>query len=263
MKNRIEAKLEELKNAGKKALITYVTCGDGGYETTEAAVMEMINAGADIIELGVPFSDPIAEGPVIQSASVRALSGGTTLAGIFDMVKRLRRQTDTPLLLMLYLNSIFGFGTERFFDICAEIGIDGVIVPDMPYEEKDEIQPYADDHNIISISLVTPTSNDRIEKIASSAKGFVYCVSSTGVTGMRSSFKTDFSEFISEIKKYTDIPCAIGFGISNAQQAHEIKQHCDGVIIGSAIVNIIAEHQKKCAKPVHEFVASVREGLDS
>lgn len=262
MKNRIEKKFEELKAAGKKALITYVTCGDGGYETTETAVLEMIRSGADIIELGVPFSDPIAEGTVVQSASVRALSRGTTIAGIFEMVKRLRRQIDTPLLLMLYLNSIFGFGTERFFDICAEIGVDGVIIPDMPYEEKDEIQPYADNHDIISISLITPTSKDRIEKIASSARGFVYCVSSTGVTGMRSSFSTDFNEFISEIKKYTDIPCAIGFGISNAQQAREIKQYCDGVIIGSAIVNIIAENQLRCAKPIGEFTSSIRKGLD-
>lgn len=260
--NRIEKKLGELKEQGKKALITYVTCGDGGYEATEKAVYEMEAAGADIIELGVPFSDPIAEGPVIQAASVRALSGGTTLAGIFEMVKRIRQRTDMPLLLMLYLNSIFGFGTERFFDICAEIGIDGVIIPDMPYEEKDEIQPYADNHDIISISLVTPTSKDRIEKIASSARGFVYCVSSTGVTGMRSSFQTDFSKFISEIKKYTDIPCAIGFGISNAEQAHDIKQYCDGVIVGSAVVNIIGKDPESCEKPVFDFTSSLREGLD-
>lgn len=261
--NRIEKKLAELKEQDKKALITYVTCGDGGYDVTERAVLEMVSAGADIIELGVPFSDPIAEGPVIQAASVRALDGGTTIAGIFDMVKRIRTKTDAPLLLMLYLNSIFGFGTERFFDICAEIGIDGVIIPDMPYEEKDEIQPYADNHDIISISLVTPTSKDRVEKIASSARGFIYCVSSTGVTGMRSSFTTDFGSFISEIRKYTDIPCAIGFGISNEKQAHEIKQYCDGVIVGSAIVNVIADDPKNSAKPVHDFTASLRRGLDS
>ena len=260
--NRIEKKFNELKNQGKKALITYVTCGDGGYEATETAVFEMERAGADIIELGVPFSDPIAEGPVIQAASIRALSGGATLAGIFDMIKKIRNKTDIPLVLMLYLNSIFGFGTERFFEICGEIGIDGVIVPDMPYEEKEEIQPVADNHNIISISLVTPTSKDRIQKIASSAKGFVYCVSSTGVTGMRSSFHTDFSRFISDIRKYTDKPCAIGFGISNAQQAHEIKKYCDGVIVGSAVVDIIGENSKNCAKPVYEFTSSLRKALD-
>lgn len=260
--NRIEKKFNELKNQGKKALITYVTCGDGGYEATETAVFEMERAGADIIELGVPFSDPIAEGPVIQAASIRALSGGATLAGIFDMIKRIRKKTDIPLVLMLYLNSIFGFGTERFFEICGEIGIDGVIVPDMPYEEKEEIQPFADNHNIISISLVTPTSKDRIQKIASSAKGFVYCVSSTGVTGMRSSFHTDFSRFISDIRKYTDKPCAIGFGISNAQQAHEIKKFCDGVIVGSAVVDIIGENSKNCAKLVYEFTSSLRKALD-
>lgn len=260
--NRIDKKLADLKQQGKKALITYLTCGDGGYDATETAVLEMEKAGADIIELGIPFSDPIAEGPVIQAASVRSLVGGTTIAGIFEMIKKLRKQTDVPLVLMLYLNSIFGFGTERFFDICNEIGIDGVIIPDMPYEEKDEIQPYADKHNIISISLITPTSKNRIEKIASSAKGFVYCVSSTGVTGMRSSFHTDFGKFISEIKKYTDIPCAIGFGISNAEQAHEIKEYCDGIIVGSAIVKIIAENPDNCAKPVFDFTASLREGLD-
>lgn len=260
--NRIEKKFDELKSQGRKALITYVTCGDGGYETTEKAVLEMERAGADIIELGVPFSDPIAEGPVIQGASVRALAGGTTIAGIFDMVKRLRQKTDMPLLLMLYLNSIFGFGTERFFEICEEIGIDGVIVPDMPYEEREEILPYAEKHGVISISLITPTSKNRIEKIASAAKGFVYCVSSTGVTGMRSSFKTDFGSFVSEVKKFTDIPCAIGFGISNADQAHDIKQYCDGVIIGSAVVNIIAEDPENSAEKIYDFTSSLREGLD-
>lgn len=260
--NRIEKKFDELKNQGKKALITYVTCGDGGYDVTETSVLEMEKAGADIIELGVPFSDPIAEGPVIQAASIRAISGGATLAGIFDMIKRIRKKTDIPLVLMLYLNSIFGFGTERFFDICSEIGIDGVIIPDMPYEEKEEIQPFADNHDIISISLVAPTSKDRIQKIASSARGFVYCVSSTGVTGMRSSFHTNFSNFISDIKKYTDKPCAIGFGISNAQQAHEIKQYCDGIIVGSAVVDIIDENAEGCAKPVYDFTSSLRKALD-
>ncbi len=260
--NRIEKKLAELKEQNKKALVTYITCGDGGYETTESAVLEMVNAGADIIELGVPFSDPVAEGPIIQAASLRSLSGGTTIAGIFEMVKRLRAKTDAPLVLMLYLNSIFGFGTERFFNICAEIGIDGVIVPDMPFEEKDEIQPYADNHDIISISLVTPTSKDRIEKIASESRGFVYCVSSTGVTGMRSTFETDFNNFISDIKKHTETPCIVGFGISNAEQAHEIKQYCDGIIVGSAIVNIIAEHGENSVKPVTDFTKALREGLD-
>ena len=188
--NRIDKKLQQLKAENKKALITYVTCGDGGYDTTESAVLKMAENGADIIELGVPFSDPIAEGPVIQAASERALKNGTTLKGIFEMVKRLRSKTNIPLLLMMYVNSIFRFGTEKFFTMCEDTGIDGVIVPDLPFEEKEEIQESADKHSIINISLITPTSTDRISMIAKEAKGFVYCVSSTGVTGMRSRFTT-------------------------------------------------------------------------
>ncbi|MGN1480551.1 tryptophan synthase subunit alpha [Porcipelethomonas sp.] len=260
--NRINSRLEQLKSENKKALITYVTCGDGGYETTEKAVLKMFENGADIVELGVPFSDPIAEGPVIQAASERSLSGGTTLKGIFEMVKRLREKTDAPLILMMYVNSIFRFGKEKFFSLCSEIGIDGVIVPDLPFEEKDEIDEYASKYNIINISLVTPTSCERIGKIAKEAKGFVYCVSSTGVTGMRSGFSTDFGKFIGEIKKHTDIPCAIGFGISGPEQAANLKQYCDGVIVGSAIVNIIAQNSADSQDRVGEFTKSLRDALD-
>ncbi|MGN0620234.1 MAG: tryptophan synthase subunit alpha [Porcipelethomonas sp.] len=260
--NRIQTKLEQLRNENKKALITYITCGDGGYDTTEAAVLEMINSGADIVEIGIPFSDPIAEGPVIQAASQRALAGGTTLAGTFEMAERLRKKTDAPLIFMMYMNSIFGFGTDRFFEKCAEVGIDGVIVPDLPYEERDEIKDAAEKNNVISISLVTPTSRDRIEKIAGDAEGFIYCVSSTGVTGMRSSFNTDFDSFISEIRKYTDIPCAIGFGISGPKQAAEIKKYCDGVIVGSAIVNIVGKSGRESIPEVGKFTESLRQALD-
>lgn len=261
--NRINEKLSKLKAENKKALITYVTCGDGGYETTEAAVMKMAENGADIIELGVPFSDPIAEGPVIQAASERSLKNGTTLKGIFEMVKRLREKTDMPLLLMMYVNSIFRFGTEKFFTICEEVGIDGVIVPDLPFEEKEEISDYAKRHNVINISLITPTSTDRISMIAKEAEGFVYCVSSTGVTGMRSEFKTDFNQFIGEIKKHTDIPCAIGFGISGPEQAKNIGQYCDGVIVGSAIVRIIGENNADSVDKAGTFTASLRNALDN
>ena len=256
--NRIDKKLQQLKAENKKALITYVTCGDGGYDTTESAVLKMAENGADIIELGVPFSDPIAEGPVIQAASERALKNGTTLKGIFEMVKRLRSKTNIPLLLMMYVNSIFRFGTEKFFTMCEDTGIDGVIVPDLPFE----IQESADKHSIINISLITPTSTDRISMIAKEAKGFVYCVSSTGVTGMRSRFTTDFNQFIGEIKKHTDTPCAIGFGISGPEQAKNLKQYCDGVIVGSAIVNIIGKNGKDSAEMVGKFTNNLRTALD-
>ncbi len=231
--NRIETTLKKLESDGKKALITYITCGDGGYETTEAAVLEMIDSGADIIEIGIPFSE------------------------------RLRKKTDVPLIFMMYMNSIFGFGTERFFEKCAEVGIDGVIVPDLPYEERDEIKDAADKNNVISISLITPASADRIEKIAKDARGFVYCVSSNGVTGMRSAFKTDFESFISEIKKYTDIPCAIGFGISGAKQAAEIKKYCDGIIVGSAIVDIVGKHGKDSVTEIGKLTSDLRQAIDS
>lgn len=260
--NRIDKKLAELKANGKKALITFITAGDGGYETTEKAVLEMEQNGADLIELGVPFSDPIAEGPVIQCASERALKTGTTLAGILEMVKRLRTKTDMPLLLMMYLNTIFRFGTEKFFALCKETGIDGVIVPDMPYEEKDEIQGAADKYGVHNISLVTPASEDRIQMIAKDASGFLYCVSSNGVTGVRSEFKTNFQPFFDKINKYAKIPTAVGFGISGAEAAKNMSQYADGVIVGSAIVNIVADYGTDAPEKIGAFVKSLRDGLD-
>lgn len=260
--NRIDLKLKKLKEHNKKALITFITSGDGGYETTENAVYEMVRAGADIIELGVPFSDPIAEGPVIQNASERSLANGTTLVGIFEMVNKIRKNTEIPLLLMMYLNTIFRFGTEKFFDLCKQNGIDGVIVPDLPFEEKDEIQDMADKYGIISISLVAPTSEERIEKIASNASGFLYCVSSTGVTGMRNEFTTNFDDFFKKIKTYSKIPCALGFGISTPEQVKDIKQYCDGVIVGSAIVKQVEKYGENSPKKIYEFVSSLRNALD-
>ncbi|MGN1403002.1 MAG: tryptophan synthase subunit alpha [Ruminococcus sp.] len=263
-KNRIDAKLEQCKAEGRKALITFITSGDGGYACTEEAVLEMEKNGADLIELGVPFSDPIAEGPVIQRASERALQGGTTLAGIFDMVRRLRQKTDMPLLLMMYLNTIFRFGTDRFFSLCKECGIDGVIVPDIPFEEKDEIQGSADQYNVHNISLVTPASEDRIQMIASEATGFLYCVSSNGVTGVRSEFETNFAPFFEKIHKYAKVPCAVGFGISGPEAAKQMGQYCDGVIVGSAIVRLVEQYGGTDAPAqIGAFVKSLREGLDA
>ncbi|MCD8219420.1 MAG: tryptophan synthase subunit alpha [Ruminococcus sp.] len=262
-KNRIDAKLEQCKAQGKKALIPFITSGDGGFDCTEQSVLEMVKNGADLIELGVPFSDPIAEGPVIQRASERALQGGTTLVGIFEMVRRLRKQTDVPLLLMMYLNTIFRFGTDRFFQLCQECGIDGVIVPDIPYEEKDEIQGSADQYGVHNISLVTPASEDRIQMIASEATGFLYCVSSNGVTGVRDAYQTEFQPFFDKIHKYAKIPCAVGFGISGPEAAKIMSQYCDGVIVGSAIVRLVEQYGGQAApKEIGAFVKSLRDALD-
>lgn len=261
-KNRIDKKFEELKFENRKTLITFITAGDGGYELTEKAVLNMAESGADLIELGVPFSDPIAEGPVIQKASERALKNGTTLEGIFKMVERLRKKTQVPLLLMMYLNTIFVYGTERFFAQCKETGIDGVIVPDMPFEEKDEIQGAADKYGIHNISLVTPASEGRIQMISADATGFLYCVSSNGVTGMRSKFDTDFSSFFAPIHKYAKLPCAVGFGISSPESAKNMSQYCDGVIIGSAIVHLVEEYKENAVTEIEKFVTSIRTALD-
>lgn len=261
--NRIERKFEELKAKNQKALIPFVTAGDPDFVTTEKLVLAMLQNGADLVEIGVPFSDPIAEGQVIQRASKRALDAGTTLKNIFELIKRLRRKTDEPLLLMLYINSIFRFGTERFFGLCKECGVDGVIVPDLPYEERGEIQSAADTAGVIPICMVAPTSHERIKMIAPSAKGFLYCVSSTGVTGMRSSFTTDFSRFFAEIKKYANVPCVVGFGISGPEQAKKMASYCDGVIVGSAIVNIVAEKKQDSVIPVSEFVRLLSSAVKS
>lgn len=261
--NRIDKAFNRLKEEGKKALITYITCGDGGYDVTEASVLEMEAAGADIIELGVPFSDPVAEGPIIQNASERALERGTTLAGIFEMVRRIRKKTDMPLAFMMYLNTIFRFGTERFFALCEEVGIDAVIVPDMPFEEKNEIQATADAHGVYNISLVTPASEGRIKMIANEAQGFLYCVSTNGVTGIRDSFNTDFNHFFEPIKKYAKVPCAVGFGISSPEAAREMSKYCDGVIVGSAIVKLVGEYGEDAAPVVGKFVRSLKDAISS
>ena len=260
--NRIDKKFAELKAKKKKALITFLTAGDPDFDTTENIVLEMERQGADVIELGVPFSDPVAEGPVIQEASLRALQGGTTLVGIFEMVKNLRQKTQVPLILMMYINTIFRFGKERFFSLCQEHGIDGVIVPDLPYEEQDEISDIAKTHGVYNIHLVAPTSHQRIEAIAKDSEGFLYCVSSTGVTGMRQQFSTDFGAFFEAIRKYSSTPYAVGFGISTPDQAKEMKQYCDGVIVGSAIVSIIAENKQQTPQAVGTFIKTMRAALD-
>lgn len=261
--NRIDAHLSELKAKGEKALITFITAGDPSLAVSEELVLTMFDSGADVIEIGVPFSDPIAEGQVIQEASLRSMSTGeTNLNSVFELIKRLRRKTDKPLVLLMYINTIFRYGTEKFFGLCKEYGVDGVIIPDMPYEERMEVLPYADANEIVSISMVTPTSHERIEKIASSAKGFLYCVSSTGVTGTRNEFATDFdSYFFGEVKKYCPIPAMVGFGISSPEMAKKMSKYCDGVIVGSAIVKIVAEYGADSVQKVGEFTKALKEAM--
>ena len=260
-KNRIDRCFEELKARGEKALIEFVTAGDPDLETTEKLVLEMFERGADLIELGVPFSDPIAEGKTIQKSSLRSLRGGTTLDKIFETVKNIRAKTDKPLLLMMYINTIFRYGTERFFAKCSKYGIDGVIVPDLPFEERDEIADTADKYGIYPINLVAPTSADRVTTIAAESKGFLYVVSSLGVTGTRSSITTDFDKLLAPLKKGEHVPYCIGFGISSPELAKKMADYADGVIVGSAIVNKIAEGGRDSVAPVGDFTAALKKPL--
>ena len=246
--------------SGKKALITFITGGDPDIETTERLILTMADAGADIIEIGIPFSDPVAEGQVIQDASSRALAAGCTVDKLFDMVQRLRTKTAVPLLFMTYANPIFAYGKQRFMAKCREVGIDGVIVPDVPFEEMDEFEAECNAYDICPISLIAPTSGERAEKIARQARGFLYCVSSLGVTGTRSNLDTSISALISQVKKFSDIPCAVGFGISTPQQARDMAAISDGVIIGSAIVKLIEKHGRD-VEPVKDFVREVAQAL--
>jgi len=245
------------KAFNKKAFIAFITGGDPDIETTEKLIIAMAKAGVDIIEIGIPFSDPIAEGPVIQKASERALAAGCTVDKLFAMVKRVREKVDIPLLFMTYVNPIYAYGKERFMENCKACGIDGIIVPDVPYEEKDELSTQCAMYGITQISMIAPTSVNRIETIAKDAEGFLYCVSSLGVTGMRANITTNIAEMIAQVK--CDIPCAIGFGISTPKQAQDMLAVADGVIIGSAIVNLIAKHGRDCLNPVVEFVKAVKQ----
>ena len=244
-----------------KAFIPFITCGDPDLETTYKSVMAAIENGADLIELGIPFSDPTAEGPVIQGANLRALSGGVTTDKIFDLVKRLRGETDIPMVFMTYANVVFSYGSGKFISICSDIGIDGLIIPDLPYEEKDEFLPYCKKYGVDLISLIAPTSGDRVAMIAKEAEGFIYVVSSLGVTGTRSSIETDISSIVDIIRKNTDIPCAIGFGISTPAQAHDMAALADGAIVGSAIIKLLEQYGKDAPEYIGAYIKSMKEAL--
>lgn len=244
-----------------KAFIAFITCGDPDLETTAAAVRAAAENGADLIELGIPFSDPTAEGPVIQGANIRALQGGVTTDKIFRLVEELRRDVTIPMVFMTYANVIFSYGAERFISTCQRIGIDGLILPDLPFEEKDEFLPICRQYGVDLISLIAPTSEDRIAMIAKEAEGFLYIVSSLGVTGTRSEIKTDLSSIVEAVRRSTDTPCAIGFGISTPEQARKMAELSDGVIIGSAIVKLLAQYGKKAPQYIGEYVKSIKDAL--
>ena len=245
-----------------KAFIPFITCGDPDLESTKRNVRAAVAAGADLIELGIPFSDPTAEGPVIQAANLRALSGGVTTDSVFQMVRELRTELTTPLVFMTYANVIFSYGAEKFFDKCNDVGIDGIILPDIPFEEKGEFLDVADSHKVDLISLIAPTSDDRIAMIAREAKGFLYIVSSLGVTGTRSEITTDLDSIVKVVKENTSVPCAIGFGISTPQQANEMSQIADGVIVGSAIINLLKKYKTEAPKYIGKYVKEMKEAMN-
>ena len=244
-----------------KAFIPFITCGDPDLETTGRIVREMSRNGADIIELGIPFSDPTAEGPVIQSANVRALAGGVTTDAIFEFVRGLRQDVSKPLVFMTYANVVFSYGTDRFVSRCVDAGIDGIILPDVPFEEKDEFSSVFEAKGVDFISLIAPTSENRIAMIAREAKGFVYLISSLGVTGVRSEIETDLDAIVRVIRENTDIPCAIGFGVSTPEQAEKMAKIADGVIVGSAIVKLAAQYGRESGTPIGKYIASMRRAI--
>ncbi len=246
-----------------KAFIPFVTAGDPNLAVTEQLVLAMAEAGADLIELGIPFSDPVAEGIVIQKADERALAAGATTDKIFEMVRRIRTRCQVPLAFMTYANPIFVYGADRFLANCRQCGIDALIVPDLPFEEKGEILPFCEKHGVTLISLIAPSSRERIRRIAEEAQGFVYCVSSMGVTGVRKEITTDIGQMIALVKGVQDIPCAVGFGISTPDQAKKMTQSADGVIVGSAIVKLVEQYGENCVGPVRDYVREMKQAITS
>lgn len=247
--------------ADGKAFIPFITCGDPDLDTTKKIVRSMAANGADLIELGIPFSDPTAEGPVIQAANLRALSGHVTTDKIFDMVRELRKDITIPMVFMTYANVVFSYDADKFISTCAEIGIDGLILPDLPYEEKGEFDDICKEYGIDLISLIAPTSANRVAMIAREASGFIYIVSSLGVTGVRSEINTDIASLVKLVRENTSVPCAVGFGISTPEQAAKMAGISDGAIVGSAIIKLVAQYGKDAAEPVGKYVKSMKDAL--
>lgn len=241
-----------------KAFIPFITCGDPDLETTAAVVRAAVKSGADLIELGIPFSDPTAEGPVIQGANIRALKGGVKTDMIFELVRELRTDVTVPMVFMTYANVVFSYGAEKFISTCAEIGIDGLILPDIPFEEKEEFLPICRRYDVALISLIAPTSENRIGMIAKEAEGFIYIVSSLGVTGMRSQINTDLESIVSVIRQNTDVPCAVGFGISTPEQAKKMAAVSDGAIVGSAIIRFLERYGSDAPMYIGEYIKEMK-----
>jgi tryptophan synthase alpha chain len=255
------SKIQEAFARGK-AFIPFITCGDPDLETTAKVVKAAVENGADLIELGIPFSDPTAEGSVIQGANIRALKGGVTTDKIFDFVRELRREVTVPMVFMTYANVVFSYGADSFISTCRDIGIDGLILPDLPYEEKEEFLPLCHQYGVDLISLIAPTSKNRIAMIAREAEGFLYIVSSLGVTGTRTEIKTDLASIVEVVRENTDIPCAIGFGISTPEQAKKMAAISDGAIVGSAIIKLLEQHGKDAANYVGDYVNSMKKAIE-
>lgn len=256
--------MSKIANAFKNgtAFIGFLTAGDPNVDKTVEYILAMEEAGCDLVEIGIPFSDPMAEGVVIQEANVRALKHNTTTDDVFEVVRRVREKSDVPLVFLTYINPVFFYGYEKFFKKCSELGIDGIISPDLPYEEKGEIADIAKANGVDVISLIAPTSKQRIQKIASDASGFIYVVSSLGVTGMRSEIKTDLNAILSDIREVTDLPLAVGFGINTPEQATKIGKIADGVIVGSAIVKIIEEHGENATEALRDYVSGMKKAAN-
>ncbi len=244
-----------------KAFIAFITCGDPDLATTKEAIKEAVKNGADLIELGIPFSDPTAEGPVIQGANIRALKGGVTTDKIFDFVEDIRKEVTIPFVFMTYANVVFSYGAKRFMEKCKNTGMDGIILPDLPFEEKEEFSDVCKEYGIDLISLIAPTSENRIAMIAKEAEGFIYLVSSLGVTGVRSEITTDLGSIVKIIRDNTDVPVAIGFGISTPEQAKKMASVSDGAIVGSAIVKLLEKYGKEAPKYVGEYVKSMKDAI--
>ena len=253
---------DAFKGTGKKVFIAYLMGGDPDLGMSRDLILAMERAGADIIEIGIPFSDPIAEGEVIQRANIRALSANTDVDKLFDMVGSLKDEIKIPLLFMTYLNPVFRYGYDRFFKRCSESRISGVIFPDVPFEEQGEVLPFAERYRIDIITLIAPTSKARIERAAKNAKGFVYLVSSLGVTGVRSNIRTDIGTIVSEIRRHTDVPVAVGFGIHSPEQAAAVSKQADGIIVGSAIVRMIEEHREDATDIIAEYVRTMKNAME-
>lgn len=247
--------------ANGKAFIPFITCGDPDLETTAASVRAMAANGADLIELGIPFSDPTAEGPVIQGANIRALKAGTTTDKVFDFVREVRKDVSIPMVFMTYANVVFAYGAERFISTCAEIGIDGLILPDLPYEEKEEFAPTCHKYGVDLISMIAPTSENRIAMIAKEAEGFLYIVSSLGVTGTRSEIKTDLASIVKVVRENTAVPCAIGFGISTPEQAAKMAGIADGAIVGSAVIKLLEQYGKDAPEQIGAYVKCMKDAV--